>query len=131
MDIQIKTDAYNECKYVVKDVHTAKFLGSGDIEVLATPAMITFMEECCLNAVQPHLPEGYTTVGIKVCVSHLAASPKGVTILVKSQLKKQDGRKLEFHVEAWWNDIKIGEGDHHRYIINKERFISRLKEKVM
>jgi len=128
MSIKINQEVRLEREYLVEDIHTAGFLGSGNIEVLATPAMIAFMEECCLNAVQSHLPEGYTTVGVKVCISHLAAAPKGATIKVKCQLKEQNERQLDFHVEAWWNNKKIGEGEHKRFIVHKERFLQRLKE---
>ncbi|MHA1687151.1 MAG: thioesterase family protein [Candidatus Heimdallarchaeaceae archaeon] len=127
MDFKIEPNIKLEKEYKVADNHTAKFLGSGEVEVLATPFMIAYMEQTCLEAVQPSLPEGYTTVGIKVCISHLAASPKGATILVKSQLLEQKDRKLTFHVEAWWKETKIGEGEHERFIINKERFLERLK----
>lgn len=130
MEFEIPNDLELEKEYLVEDIHTAKFLGSGDVDVLSTPSMIAFMEQTCLEAVQPTLPMGYTTVGIKVCINHLAASPKGTKIKVQVKLLKQEERKLTFHVEAWWKDKKIGEGEHKRFIVNKERFIERLRKSM-
>ncbi len=119
-----------EDSYLVEEQYTAPHVGSGDIAVLATPSMIMMMERTVRLAVEKLLPEEYTTVGTEVCVKHLAAAPLGEKIRVKGKLLEQDGRKLKFHVEAWWKDVKIGEGTHERFIVHRQRFIDRLKKKL-
>ncbi len=127
MDFTVKEDLELEKKFAVGEEHTAKFLGSGDVEVFATPAMIAFMEHTCRVAADSELPEGFTTVGTKVCISHLAAAPKGASIRVHCKLKRQEGKKLVFDVEAWWNNTKVGAGEHERFIINRKKFLEKLR----
>ncbi len=117
-------------KYVVRSEDTAKFLGSGDVEVLSTPAMIAYMEHTALEAVQTYLPENLTTVGIRVDVKHLRPAPKGAEITVVAKLIQQDRRKLVFEVKAFWNEDLIGEGIHERFIVDREKFLSKLRDKL-
>ncbi len=119
-----------EHEYIVEDQHTAKFLGSGDVEVLSTPAMILFMENTARLSVEGELPENLTTVGTHVDVRHLRPAPKGARIRVISRLLKQEGRKLVFEVKAFWRDELIGEGTHERYIVDREKFLRKVKEKI-
>jgi len=88
--------------------------------------MISFMEYVSWKCVQKYLPEGYATVGVKVCVEHKAPAPIGAKIKVVSKLVKIEGRLLTFRVEAWYGEKLIGEGIHERYIVNLEKF----KEKI-
>ena len=119
-----------EKEYVVKDEHTAKFLGSGDVDVLSTPAMILFMENTARLSVQDKLPEGLTTVGTHVDVRHLRPAPRGAKIRVKAKLIKQEGRKLIFEVEAYWNQELIGKGIHERYIVHREKFLNKVRKMI-
>ncbi|MGB9630584.1 MAG: thioesterase family protein [Candidatus Methanodesulfokora sp.] len=112
----------------VTDQHSARFLGSGDVSVLSTPSMITFMEETCRRMVEGFLEEGDTTVGTKVDVSHLKPAPVGADVEVIAELIEVDGRRLKFRVEAFWGEEKIGEGYHERFIVNKEKFLSRVRK---
>ncbi|RSN73816.1 MAG: thioesterase [Thermoproteota archaeon] len=112
----------------VTDQHSAKFLGSGDVSVLSTPSMITFMEETCRKMVESFLEEGDTTVGTRVDVSHLKPAPVGEEVEVTAELIEVDGRRLKFRVEAFWRGEKIGEGYHERFVVNRERFLSKLRE---
>ncbi len=118
------------CKdeYIVKEEHSAKVIGSGDVEVLSTPSMILFMEISSWKCVQKYLPEEYTTVGVKVCIEHKAPAPIGDRILVETKLDTVEGRKLVFYVKALWRNRVIGEGIHERYIVNKQRFIDKVKK---
>ena len=109
---------------------SARSLGSGDVNVLSTPSMIRMMEETSRLLVQDKLPEGYTTVGIRVDVRHLKAAPIGCKIKVVSKLLKVEGRKLTFKVEAYWNEEKIGEGIHERFIINRKSFLEKVKKSI-
>ncbi len=108
---------------------TAKHLGSGTVAVLATPYMIALMENTSHQAVAPYLPEGQTTVGVLVNVRHLAATPLGMTVRIRTELVAVDGRKLTFQVEAYDAVDKCGEGTHERMIIDLARFEDRLNRK--
>ncbi len=101
-----------EC--TVTEALTAKAMGSGELSVFATPAMVALMEETAYKSVSPYLEEGMGTVGTRMQVSHVAASPVGAKITCKSELTAIDGRKLTFHVEAHDHAGLIGEGTHER-----------------
>ncbi len=117
-------------KYIPGPQHSAKHVGSGNIEVLSTPSMIAFMEETCKESVEPYLPEGKTTVGTLVNVRHLTAAPIGEEIEVRSELLSIDKNRLTFWVEVFWRGRKVGHGIHERAIVDKEEFVSRLKELI-
>jgi predicted thioesterase len=119
-----------EIKLKVEQAHTAKHLGSGSVLVLATPQMILLMEMASVHAVDHLLPEGQRTVGVALDVRHLAATPMGMTVTVKSELLEVDGRKLRFRVEAWDEQEKVGEGFHNRAIIDVQRFGQKVQEKA-
>ncbi len=116
--------------FKVGEEHIASFLGSGDVSVLSTPSMIAFMEETCRTSVEDKLEEGKTTVGTRVEISHLRAAPLGAEIEVTSELVEVDGRRLRFRVEAYWNGKKIGEGFHERFIVDRDRFLSKIQKEV-
>ena len=111
----------------VTAANTALTMGSGDMEVFATPAMVALMENAAMKAVAPHLPEGSTTVGAMMQTSHIKPSAPGETVTAEAVLQEVDGRKLTFRVTAYDSDGAIGEGIHIRYIVDRERFLSRLK----
>lgn len=107
---------------LVTNNDTAAKYGSGLVEVFATPAMIALMEKASLNVVLPLMPENYNTVGTFVNIKHIKATPVGKTVTCKAVLTAIDGKKLEFTVEAWDEDGKIGFGTHGRYIIDTTTF---------
>lgn len=102
-------------------------MDSGDMNVFATPAMIALMENAAMNAVAKDLPKGFTTVGISINTTHIKASPLQETITAKAILTEIEGNKLTFDVVA--NDSKgiIGEGKHIRFIVDRQRFLEKLK----
>jgi predicted thioesterase len=104
-----------EITTVVDDKLVVKHVG-GD-GVLSTPSMIGLMERAGIQAVQPFLPEGHTTVGFEVNVKHFGATPKGQKVTVTAVLTEIDGRKLRFDVEARDEEKKVGSGTHRRAII--------------
>lgn len=110
----------------VVDGNTADYIGSGDMAVLATPAMVALMENAAMMAVAPHLAEGETTVGSMISTSHLKPSKVGATILASAELVEVDGRKLSFKIVAYDGETLIGEGEHIRFIVNREKFLSKL-----
>ena len=111
---------------VVSATNTAIALGSGDMEVFATPAMVALMENAAMNAVAPHLAEGQTTVGTQITTSHIKASALGATITATATLTAVDGRKLAFDIIAREGENIIGEGTHTRFIVDRERFMAKL-----
>lgn len=112
---------------VVGNADTALAAGSGSLLVLATPRMIALMEEAAMKCVADSLPETDTTVGTLMNVSHVKASPVGADIKAVAELIAVDGRKLSFSVKAYQNETLIGEGTHERFVVNIERFMSKLK----
>ena len=122
MEIGLK----HESTTVVSAANTAATLGSGDMDVFATPAMVALMENAAMLAVKDHLPEGSATVGTLINTSHLKASPLGATITASAELTAVDGRRLTFAVKAWDEKGIIGEGSHTRFVVDRERFLSKL-----
>ena len=115
--------------FVVTEEITAKVVGSGELEVLATPMMIANMEKASSLLVKPFLSEGETTVGTLVNVSHVMASLVGEKIEVISELTLVDRKRLVFSVKAMSEAGLIGEGTHERFIINSEKFMNKLKNR--
>lgn len=113
----------------VTEKNTAKAYGSGSIEVYATPAMIGLMEGASLATVDSILPEGLSTVGTKVEIKHLAATPLGLKVTAHAELVEIDGKRLLFKVEASDEKGKIGEGIHERFIIDVDKFLQKTKNK--
>ena len=112
---------------VVDNTNTAVALGSGDMEVFATPAMVALMENAAMNAVAPHLEAGQTTVGTEISTTHIKASALGATITATATLTAIEGRKLTFAVTTHDGDNIIGEGTHTRFIVDRERFLAKVK----
>ena len=111
---------------VVSQSDTALSLGSGDMEVLATPRMIALMENAAMLAVAPALAPGETTVGGQISVSHLKPSAIGATVSATAVLTRVEGRKLSFALSASEGDKRIGEGTHIRFIVGREKFMGSL-----
>lgn len=111
---------------VVTEHNTAIALGSGDMPVLATPAMMALMENAAMQAVSGSLPDGSTTVGGHIEASHLAPTPLGAEVEATATLTDIDGRKLYFTVEARQGSTVIGRGKHLRFIVDRERFMAKL-----
>ena len=110
--------------------NTAVAYGSGGIEVFATPAMIGLMEGAAMKAVEEALPEGYGTVGTRLDVRHMAATPRGFRVYAEAKLVEIKGKRLVFEVAAFDEVERIGEGVHERYIIEKQSFLKRVEEKA-
>ena len=110
----------------VTDAVTAIEVGSGDMPVLATPMMLALMENAAMLAVRDYLPEGCTTVGGHIESSHLKPSKVGDVVRAEAEVTKVDGKKIEFRVAAYSGDTLLGEGTHLRFIVDKEKFLSKL-----
>ena len=109
---------------------SAARVGSGLVDVFATPMMIALVEKTCNESVLPHLDAGQGTVGTLVNVSHTAATPIGMKVWCESELVEIDRRRLVFKVKAFDECGPIGEGTHERFIIDTARFAEKAMAKV-
>lgn len=116
---------------VVTQDNTAKSMGSGTLEVFATPAMIALMEKTASESVSSKLIEGESTVGVSVTVKHISATPIGCKIRCESKLVEIDRKKLIFEVEAYDEHGLIGSGMHERFLIDVNKFMNKANEKQM
>ena len=112
---------------VVTDSLTALAMGSGDLPVFATPAMLALMENAAMSAVKDYLQDGFTTVGGRIESSHLKPSGVGETVRATAEVTQVEGKKIYFHVAAYMDDTLIGEGTHLRFIVNKAQFLAGIK----
>ncbi len=108
---------------------TAARIGSGLVEVFATPMMIALVEQTCLESVLPYLDEGQGTVGTLVNVTHSAATPVGMRVWCDSELVEVDRRRLVFSVKAYDECGLIGEGRHERFVIDSAKFQAKIDAK--
>ena len=113
---------------VVTENLTARSVGSGDMDVFATPAMVALMENAAMNAVAPLLNEAQTTVGSEISTTHLRPTPVGATISATATLTAVEGRKLSFDIVAEDAHGVIGEGKHTRFIVDRERFLAKIAQ---
>jgi predicted thioesterase len=128
VDIVIPLNISAAKTMLVEPAVTAKYIGSGDLEVLATPMMIALMEAASLDAVQSHLPDGWTTVGTKVEVDHIRATPEGDVVKAEAVLVKQEGRLLTFSVHAHDSKGAVGQGRHQRVIVDRKKFVQKMRQ---
>lgn len=112
---------------VVNEKNTAKAMGSGSLDVLATPALVAMMEEAAVNAL--NLAEGQTSVGISINIQHTAATPLGMKVGANAELIEVDGRKLTFKLEAFDEKEQIGTGVHQRFLVDVEKFMAKTNSK--
>jgi len=115
---------------VVAEAHTAPRVGSGRIHVLATPVMINLMEAAALDAVEALLPDGHQSLGIRLDVTHNAATPVGMRVVATARLVGVEGRRLKFDVAARDEKEPIGGGTHERVVVNVARFDERVRKKI-
>ena len=115
---------------VVGPEHTAPFVGSGRIAVLATPVMINVIEAAALEAVEHLLPAGHQSLGIRLDVGHVAATPVGLQVTATAEVVRVQGRTITFRVEARDPFEVIGGGTHQRVVVSVARFDERVQRKV-
>lgn len=127
MDISIGTR--HEVAVTVTKELTAASAKSGSLEVLATPFMIALMEQAASELCEKYVPEGISTVGTAISVSHLAATYVGAKVRAVAKVTDFDGRKISFEVEAYDNAGLIGKGTHERFTIKIESFMKKASER--
>lgn len=114
----------------VGDEHTAPFVGSGRVRVLATPVMINLFEAAALAAVEHLLPVGHQSLGTHLDISHIAATPVGMDVTAVAEVIGVEGRVVKFKVSAKDERDLIGEGVHDRVVVNVAKFDLRVQEKI-
>ncbi|HHY27482.1 MAG TPA: thioesterase family protein [Desulfitobacterium dehalogenans] len=112
---------------IVDQTNTAKTMGSGSLDVLATPALVAMMEEAAVRAL--NLAEGQSTVGVSLNIKHTAATPLGMKVWADAELIEIDRRRLVFQIEAYDEKELIGSGTHERFIIDVEKFMTKTHSK--
>ena len=124
--MELKKGLSSQSSGPVSAGNTAAVRGSGDLDVFATPAMVGLMENAAMKAVADALPEGSTTVGAEMNVTHIKPSGLGAEIVATAVLTGVEGRKLTFNVGARDAEGMIGEGIHIRYAVDRRRFMEKV-----
>ena len=125
----IETGITGHREQIVTPEMSAARVGSGLVDVFATPMLVALVEQTCYESVLPHLDEGQGTVGTLVNVSHLSATPIGRRVWCDSELTDVDRRRLVFTIKAYDDAGLIGEGTHERFVIDTAKFMDKLKAK--
>ncbi len=122
----LKVGEKNSVTMTVTENDTALAMKSGSLKVLATPRLISLVEEAASALAESFLPADYTSVGTSLNVNHIAATPIGSTVRADVELVEFDGRKLIFKVSAVDDVKEIFNGRHERFIVNREKFLSKV-----
>jgi fluoroacetyl-CoA thioesterase len=130
MTEQLQAGMLFEKTITVTDALTAKHLAGEVVAVFSTPELVRFVEICALEGVRPFLKSGQDTVGTRVDIRHLAATPVGMRVTARCTLTEVDRRRLSFTFEVHDDLDKIGEGTHERFIIDRDKQQQRLQEKL-
>ena len=125
----IQTGIKGRLEQMVTPEMSAARVGSGLVDVFATPMLVALVEQTCYESVLPYLDEGQGTVGTLVNVSHLSATPIGKRVWCDSELTDVDRRRLVFTIKAYDDAGLIGEGTHERFVIDTAKFMDKLKAK--
>ena len=112
-------------KVLVSDDNTAKTMKSGSLDVFATPSLVAIMEAAAVEAIKNELTDAETSVGCYISTSHLAPSLIGDEIVAKAEVLSVDGRQIKFKVSAFDGDTLIGDGEHIRVVVDKEKFMGK------
>lgn len=122
----LKTGTVFTSTVKVDNSNTARTMGSGDMDVFATPALVAVMESAAASLASEGLTRESTTVGSRIDITHLRPTAMGDSVTARAELTAIDGRKLTFRVEASDSKGLIGEGEHIRYVVDRERFMEKL-----
>jgi fluoroacetyl-CoA thioesterase len=128
-DVTVEVGLIGEVRRVVDASMLASALGSGALDVFATPALVALMENAAIEALAGRLAPDQTSVGVRVDIRHLAATPPGVEVRARAELVEVDGRRLVFRVEAFDSQERIGEGSHERALVDPQRLLGRANAK--
>jgi predicted thioesterase len=128
--MEIRPGLRGTAELVVGEEHTAPRVGSGKVHVLATPVMINLMEAAALAAIEHLLPAGHQSLGTRLDVRHIAATPVGMRVRAVAVVETVSARSLRFKVEAHDEIDLIGDGTHERVMVNVAKFDARVQKKL-
>lgn len=126
---ELQPGLVGEIERLVTSEDTAARWGSGLVPVFSTPALVGLMESAAVKALEGSLQAGQTSVGSRIDVRHLAATPVGMKVRAQAELTAVEGRKLTFKVQAWDEAELIGEAEHERFVVDESRFLARVEAK--
>ena len=118
-----------EKSLTVTDANTAKTLGSGTLDVFATPAMVALIEQTAYTSIESELEPGWGSVGTSLNIQHLSATPVGMTVTATTELVEVDRRRLVFHAEVYDEKGLVGKGTHERFLVENEKFQAKADAK--
>lgn len=127
---EIKVGMVGEAMERVTPESSASHIGSGNVGVYATPKMVLLVERTCHDLLAPYLPEGQVSVGIEINLKHLAPTPIGDVVRIRSEITDVNGSRITFHAEMWDSEELVGEAKHLRAIIDIKRFLMRVEAKA-
>lgn len=113
----------------VTDANTAKTMGSGTLDVFATPAMVALIEQTAYTSIESELEPGWGSVGTSLNIQHLSATPVGMTVTATTELVEVDRRRLVFHAEVYDEKGLVGKGTHERFLVENEKFQAKADTK--
>lgn len=113
----------------VTDANTAKTMGSGTLDVFATPAMVALIEQTAYTSIESELEPGWGSVGTSLNIQHLSATPVGMTVTATTELVEVDRRRLVFHAEVYDEKGLVGKGTHERFLVENEKFQAKADAK--
>ena len=128
--MEITVGMIGEVATEVEREDTAAEVGSGSLLVYATPCMVALMEGAACDAIAEAIPEGKTSVGTELNISHIAATPVGMQVRATAEVTAVEGSMITFKVEAFDEAGKIGEGTHKRAVITTQRFLDKTYAKL-
>lgn len=126
----IKTNMKFQSINIVNDTMLASSVGSGSLDVFATPMMILFIEQLASDSVQMLLSNNLTSVGTNVSVDHVSATPSGLEVTTKLEITEINGREIVFGAEVYDEKGLIGKGTHKRFVVDKEKFMLKTNSKL-
>jgi len=129
LSVNLQIGVRGETQTTVTSLNTAKAMGSGLLEVFATPAMVALMEQAAVNSL--NLPIGQSSVGTSLSITHTAATPLGAKVSATAELVEIDRRRLVFYVGVSDEAGQIGEGKHERFIIDVESFLAKAQNRIL
>lgn len=119
-----------EKSLTVTDANTAKTMGSGTLDVFATPAMVALIEQTAYTSIESELEPGWGSVGTSLNIQHLSATPVGMTVTATTELVEVDRRRLVFHAEVYDEKGLVGKGTHERFLVENKKFQAKANAKI-
>ena len=128
--MEIAIGMKGEAATLVEREDTAREVGSGDLLVYATPCMVALMEGAACEAIAPAIPEGKTSVGTALNITHIAATPVGLEVRAEAEVTAVEGKVITFSLRAFDEDGEIGKGTHKRVLVNSQKFLEKAYNKL-